>query len=299
MNLPARICTVSWLLVGGLCAQVEAPAPPPERVVTVQITCTKKGTPVLRDAKAPVDNVAFQWVGHEVTWSVQGKACASLDLLGAELRRCYDDRNNWVPDPEHAGELMPMLVQIVAGPGVTFEDVAAAMDRVAMAKFYLWRLPGASARTWIVPMAPSVAVFGDGELILPAMRFQEPDEAPAGTWRPMFEVLQDGRVRFEGKIVLDPKTKPADQKALGDVFARLGIEARERKQTTKNKLDGREREVANAWLLIRADKWVEWRHVQVVLECATAAEPMFWKVNLQVAEAKDPEAVFVREHGGR
>lgn len=136
-------------------------------------------------------------------------------------------------------------------------------------------------------------MLGDGEIILPIAKWNDP--APAGPWQPTFDVLQDGRVRLGGAVLHDPKLQRTDRTVLLAALQQLVAEARQRRLVAKEPVAGGEREVVTAPVLLRADRYVEWRHVQGLLHDLDAATPRFAAIQFAVTD-KDVEPAFVEQH---
>jgi hypothetical protein len=199
-----------------------------------------------------------------------------------------------LPDPTHPGALRPIPIELDPDPHCTWSDVLATCDVVKAAKFDTLGL-----RAGWLDLRPfrclQEAVFGDGELILPVTIYQEPDEPPADLWRPTLDLLQDGRVRMQGTVLHDPKLQRDDRTALRAALQQIIAEARKRHLTDNVTVAGEQREVVTAPILLRGDRYVEWRHVQKLLQDLDASQPRFAVLHIAVSE-RDDEASFVEQH---
>lgn len=259
-----------------------------KRALTVHIACTARGRELPRGGAAAG---AYRLVDRELHWQVGDLRCDSLAAVGKELDRVYQLRSSWGPDPKDATKTMPIPIVLAPDPHCAWADVLATVDAVKRAKFETVQL--AEACPEVVPgRCVQPPVVDGGELIVPPARFAEPDAPPA--WRPTLDVMQDGRVRWDGKTVYDPKLQRDDRTTLRLALARLGSEAQRHKLKAQAKDFENERKVVTVPLLLRADCWVEWRHVQRLLQDLHGFLPAF--VDLQFAVASDDaEAKFVEQ----
>lgn len=117
------------------------------------------------------------------------------------------------------------------------------------------------------------------DLILPSARYQVPDADPAER-RPVINVLQTGAVYYHGVLQYDPLLHGEDSARLQRLFALIRQTAGLRTQVR----DVGDRQVLAVIdpVLVRADKWTEWRWLGEVLR--RGAEAGFCRVELALSE---------------
>ncbi len=127
------------------------------------------------------------------------------------------------------------------------------------------------------------------DLILPKATYQEPDDSPAES-RPVINLLQTGAVFYKGKQQYDPAVNGTDYSGIMRMLKVI-------KQTTKLKtshenIGGRDVELVDEPILLRADKWTEWHYVGEVMKQCSQPEAAFWMVELAMSEKDKEEALL-------
>ena len=136
------------------------------------------------------------------------------------------------------------------------------------------------------------------DLVLPRAAFRELDDKPP-EHRPVLNVLQDGSVIHNQQVVHDPRRD-------GDDFGRLrallltlrstGLQQGKFRLATDPA--GGATSLLDDPILVRADKWTEWRHVTALLQQCSQPDVGFWKIELALAEI-DRESAPAGAGGGR
>jgi len=131
------------------------------------------------------------------------------------------------------------------------------------------------------------------DLILPRAKYQEPDETPSEN-RPVINLLQTGAVYYKGKVQYDPAVNGTDYSGIMKMLKLI-------KQTTELKtshenIGGRDVELVDEPILLRADKWTEWHYVGEVMKQCSQPEAAFWMVELAMSE-KDKEETILKGKG--
>jgi biopolymer transport protein ExbD len=127
------------------------------------------------------------------------------------------------------------------------------------------------------------------DLVLPRAAFRELDDKPP-EHRPVLNVLQDGSVIHNQQVVHDPRRDGDDFGRVHDLLRNLRSSGLA--QGKLRLLEGPGPGAGSLLddpILIRADKWTEWRHVTAVMQQCNQADVGFWKVELALAEV-DREA---------
>lgn len=123
------------------------------------------------------------------------------------------------------------------------------------------------------------------DLILPRAEFQQPDDQPPDN-RPIINVLQNGTVIYNSKVVFDP-TKDgvnyAPIKAMLVEIRRRG-ELEKTLEFTEETIGGRTIKLVDTPILIRADKWTEWHYIGEIMKQCSMPDVAFWKVELAMSE---------------
>jgi hypothetical protein len=194
------------------------------------------------------------------------------------------------------------LVEFACGEHVTWIDVAVTWDEVIRAGFDEPLLPGCARFATTRAKAFERSAIRSGSIILPAMGYQFPgDDGPPDRWRPEFEIAQDGRVRHGEDVVFDPSAQGGDHGRLRTCLKKLAEATKRRALVEHRAIDGVERAVASPEVLILADRWVEWSHVQRVLRACSEGEVLFLRQDLAVgyADQPDAEAEFMKRSRGK
>ncbi|MFM1874036.1 MAG: Biopolymer transport protein ExbD/TolR [Planctomycetota bacterium] len=123
------------------------------------------------------------------------------------------------------------------------------------------------------------------DLILPRAEFQQPDDQPPDN-RPIINVLQNGSVVYNQKVVYDPTkdgTNYAPIKQMLLEIRRRG-ELEKTLKFTEEVLGGRTVKLVDDPILVRADKWTEWHYIGEIMKQCSMPEIAFWKVELAMSE---------------
>ena len=127
------------------------------------------------------------------------------------------------------------------------------------------------------------------DLILPKAEYQEPDDTPPEN-RPVINLLQSGAVYYKGKMQYDPAVHANDYSGILKML-KLIKQTGKLKMKTEN-LGGRDVELVDDPVLLRADKWTEWHYVGEVMKQCSMPEAAFWKIELAMSEKDKEEAIL-------
>jgi biopolymer transport protein ExbD len=127
------------------------------------------------------------------------------------------------------------------------------------------------------------------DLILPKAEYQEPDDSPPEN-RPVINLLQSGAVYYKGKMQYDPAVHGNDYSGILKML-KLIKQTGKLKMKTEN-LGGRDVELVDEPVLLRADKWTEWHYVGEVMKQCSQPEAAFWKIELAMSEKDKEEALL-------
>jgi biopolymer transport protein ExbD len=117
------------------------------------------------------------------------------------------------------------------------------------------------------------------DLILARASYQVPDADPPER-RPVINVLQTGAVYYHGALQYDPALHGEDRARLQRLFALIRQTAGLRTQVRD--VGGRRVDAVIDPVLVRADKWTEWRWIGEVMR--RGAEAGFCQVELALSE---------------
>jgi biopolymer transport protein ExbD len=134
------------------------------------------------------------------------------------------------------------------------------------------------------------------DLILPKSTYQEPDDKPPEN-RPVINLLQTGAVYYKGKLQYDPGRDGNNYQGIIDMLKtikQVGKQTNTLKFTTEN-LGGRDVELVDDPILLRADKWTEWHYVGEVMKQCSQPELAFWKIELALSEKDKEEKLLQRK----
>ncbi len=127
------------------------------------------------------------------------------------------------------------------------------------------------------------------DLILPKAEYQEPDDTPPEN-RPVINLLQSGAVYYKGKMQYDPAVHGNDYSGIMKML-KLIKQTGNLKTKTEN-LGGRDVELVDDPVLLRADKWTEWHYVGEVMKQCSQPEAAFWKIELAMSEKDKEESIL-------
>ena len=119
------------------------------------------------------------------------------------------------------------------------------------------------------------------DLILPKAEYQEPDDEPPDV-RPVFNILQTGDMYYKSKLQYSRAEHGDNYKPVMDMLMLVrntgGV-------TTKTEnIGGRDVDLVDDPILIRADKWTEWHYVGELMKQCSQPQAAFWKVELAMSE---------------
>lgn len=126
------------------------------------------------------------------------------------------------------------------------------------------------------------------DLILPAAKYQEPDEKPPEN-RPIINILQDGTIVYKQKTWYNPRV---DKNYDSILQLLLYFKETIKLDTEKKVLGGHEVDLVNDPVLIRADKWTEWNYVGEVMKQCSMPKAAFWKLELAMSEKDKEDKMF-------
>ena len=123
------------------------------------------------------------------------------------------------------------------------------------------------------------------DLILPRAEYQEADDKPPEN-RPIINVLQNGSVVYEQKVVYDPavhlKNYGPIKQLLLDI-RRQGLLTGTLHLKEEN-IGGKMVPLIDDPILVRANKWTEWHYIGEIMKQCSQPEIAFWKVELAMSE---------------
>lgn len=227
---------------------------------------------------------ANAWEGRRIAWRLDDRRAASTDEMKDLLEAAIGNRANWNPDPRNEGKLAPPVLRIAPDHDTRWCDLVTAFDAAIAAGFQEMGFTGVALRH-LMPKAVDEPIVDGGALVVPDNVFNEPDDGPDRD-RPVFDVQQDGRITEGGRTLFtaQPGTEDLEplQKRLRELRAALEAGGR------LEKVEGHAGQLGVP-ILVRADKWADWRDVRRLLQEAMAPEVGFWRIQIAVA-ATDVEA---------
>lgn len=133
------------------------------------------------------------------------------------------------------------------------------------------------------------------DLILPKARYQEPDDQPDEN-RPVINLLQTGAVFYKQVEQYDPAKNGTDYSGISRMLKLIKQTGKENKtlELETQNIGGRDVELVNTPILLRADKWTEWHFVGEVMKQCSQPEAAFWKVELAMSEKDKEEKLLQR-----
>ncbi len=128
------------------------------------------------------------------------------------------------------------------------------------------------------------------DLILPEAKYQEADDQPPEN-RPVINLLQTGAVYYKGKMQYDPAVHGNDYSGIMRMLKL--IKQTGNLKTTSENIGGKQIDLVDDPVLLRADKWTEWHYVGEVMKQCSQPEAAFWKIELAMSE-KDKEKALLK-----
>jgi len=129
------------------------------------------------------------------------------------------------------------------------------------------------------------------DLILPKAEYQEPDDEPPDV-RPVFNILQTGDMYYKGTLQYSRAQHGENYEPIMDMLL-LVRQTGDLNFKTEH-LGGRDVELVDDPILIRADKWTEWHYVGELMKQCSQPQAAFWKVELAMSE-EDKELKLFRD----
>ncbi len=259
-----------------------------KRPDTLRLVMTTKiaGKPEPRRDQDGKETGARRWTGRVIEWTVGDQTLATSADAKKALARIAKDPASLRESEEQPGrkELMPLVVE--PDPSVSWGEILATFDIACEAGFADWRLLGAGSG-YFVPKSVDEPVTDAGALIVPHAIFNQPDDLPDQD-RHTFTVRQDGSIVHDGQVLFRWQAgKPDDLAALHKELLAIRATMEKGKHVGKRGPDGAT--AIDVPVLIRADKWCEWRDVRRLMQCLSAPEVGFWKFEAAVSELeKEP-----------
>jgi biopolymer transport protein ExbD len=123
------------------------------------------------------------------------------------------------------------------------------------------------------------------DLILPRAVFQEPDDKPPEN-RPIINVLQNGSVVYNQKVIYDPEVHKTDYRPIKQLLIDIRTDGLSKKtlHLVQEDIGGKMVPLIDDPILIRADKWTEWNYIGEIMKQCSQPEIAFWKVELALSE---------------
>ena len=180
------------------------------------------------------------------------------------------------------------------GPGKKYQEGAFKNGKLN-GPFTKWNTDGVKTTEVVYEAGEVVAIAGLEELVLPRTKSHDPDDAPPQN-RVVLNVLQNGAVAYRGELKYDPSTggdrSRHRSEQIRDVLTEIRMAGLTHRTLTLVKKEvGRSTTlVVDEPVLIRADKWTAWDHVEEVIRQCSQPRLAFIKVQLAVS-AQDREAV--------
>jgi len=126
------------------------------------------------------------------------------------------------------------------------------------------------------------------DLQLPTATNAQPDKPDPDDFRPVINITQDGSIWVKRKLLYDPEDPDNYEKVseyLGQVARKMERETfdgKPAKKTDPNTIPGEA-------LLVRADEYSAFKHVQKVMEQCGYDGVQIWKLQLAASEAEKPD----------
>ncbi|MCA8974352.1 MAG: biopolymer transporter ExbD [Planctomycetes bacterium] len=137
------------------------------------------------------------------------------------------------------------------------------------------------------------------DLILPRAEFQQPDEQPPDN-RPIINVLQNGSVIYKQQVMYDAQVHGKNYAPIHEMLLNIRREGKLKGTLhfkTEN-LGGRDVELIDDPILIRADKWTEWHYIGEIMKQCSQPDIAFWKVELAMSEKDKETGISNKKLGG-
>lgn len=210
-----------------------------------------------------------------------GRTFATPRALGDELYRIAMDAKAMRPDHETGGKMLAAL-RVAPDPATHWEEIVQLWDLV-MASGYKDLLLERVDTRWMMAMAVDDGRPDAQRLVLPWAYYQEPDESPPPE-RLAFDVLRDGSIAHDGRSLFEWKAgEPEDLEPLRKALREVRASMLAQKLVVARK--GYEHPVIDVPVLLRADRWAEWRDVLRLCKELLAPEVGYWKLQLALVES--------------
>ncbi|HEX6811822.1 MAG TPA: biopolymer transporter ExbD [Planctomycetota bacterium] len=137
------------------------------------------------------------------------------------------------------------------------------------------------------------------DLVLPRAVYRVPDDEPPKN-RPVVNVLQNGTVVYRQRVVYEPALHGTDYGPIRELLLKIRAEGLANKslELEKKMVGGKLVPLMDVPILIRADKWTEWRYIAEIMKQCSRADIAFWKVELALSEV-DKETGEKNQKGAR
>jgi len=117
------------------------------------------------------------------------------------------------------------------------------------------------------------------DLQLPTATNAQPDKPDPDEFRPIVNITQDGSIWVKRKLIYDPE-KPDDYKEVRAYLSDVAV----RMEKSDDGLD-----LPDEALLVRADQYSAFKHVQKVMEQCGYKGVQIWKLQLAASESENKE----------
>ncbi len=132
-------------------------------------------------------------------------------------------------------------------------------------------------------------------LILPKAAYQEPDEDPPDI-RPIVNINQRGEVIYKMEVWHDPAETPDDYSGIDKLLLMFKNDIVPEEHLKPEQIGAILYNMVDDPILIRSDKWTEWRHIATLMERCSLPAATFWKLELAMSEV-DKEDKFLKAQG--
>lgn len=295
---------MGWL-VGMLAAQDPEPAPTlpvdsgatPSRVEIV-MRCEALGRREPRFGEVAAGTAAaFRWVGRKWSYVVDGKSLtASLDVAVALGRILNDHRAAQIARGDRYGFANLPILHVEPGDSACWGEIVGVCDLAASAGFQTVTIDQVDSPVRRIAEVSDASLAADDELIVPQAQVSA-ERGNVESSGVVIEVRQDGRAGDPGHVLFTPSVGKADDLTRLREFL-LSARASLQRQGHLVARPGKTEPWLDVALVVRADRWTDWRDVRRMLALATTPEIGFWNVGF-VASHRDLESELRREREKR
>ncbi|MEZ6036205.1 MAG: hypothetical protein R3F29_01910 [Planctomycetota bacterium] len=267
-------------LLSGVSAQEPAPGEIPKTGDIVVRTLVKVAGRIDPGKATEAAEAEPRVVDRVVEWQVLGRTFATPASLGKELERIAMDPQAMRPDAQTGGKMLA-AVRVAPDPATHWEEIVGLWDLMMASGYQDLQLEGVDTREMT---AVSVAAGRPDaqRLVLPSAMFNEVDDF-SSRYRLAFDVLRDGTIARDGKSLFVWKAgEAADLGPLRKSLREVRETMRVKKQLVPRR--GHDQEAINVPVLLRADRWAEWRDVLRLCSELLDPEVGYWSLHLAVVE---------------